>query len=65
MKAFVGVVSHPFFAVTQFDGAFVINGVPPGRYTVEASHETLGTTTASLSVAAGQPASVSFTFASR
>jgi hypothetical protein len=65
MKAFVGVVSHQYFAVTEFDGVFVINGVPPGRYTVEAWHETLGTSTASLAVTAGQPATVSFTFAAR
>ena len=37
MNAFVGVVDHPFFAVTGTDGAFSLNGLPPGTYTVAAS----------------------------
>jgi hypothetical protein len=65
MKAFVAVVPHSLFAVTQFDGVFTISGVPPGRYTVEAWHETLGTSTAQVAVAARQPATVSFAFAAR
>ena len=65
MAAFVGVVAHPFFAVSQSDGTFVINGVPPGRYTMEAWHETLGTATVPVTVAQGRTATISFTFAAR
>jgi plastocyanin len=36
MKAYVGVVSNPFYAVTGDDGTFTIKGLPPGTYTVEA-----------------------------
>ena len=43
MKAFVGVVAHPFFAVTGDDGTFSIKGLPPGEYMLEAWHERLGT----------------------
>lgn len=39
MKAYVGVLKHPLFAVTGEDGAFTIKGVPPGTYTVAAWHE--------------------------
>ena len=39
MKAFVGVMRHPFFAVSAEDGTFKISGVPPGKYTVVAWHE--------------------------
>ncbi|MGI9069454.1 MAG: carboxypeptidase regulatory-like domain-containing protein [Pyrinomonadaceae bacterium] len=39
MKSYVGVLKHPFFAVTGEDGAFTIKGVPPGTYTVAAWHE--------------------------
>ena len=45
MNAFVGVVDHPFFAVTGADGAFELKGLPPGTYTVEAWHEKFGTKT--------------------
>jgi hypothetical protein len=39
MKSYVGVLKHPFFAVTAEDGSFTIKGVPPGTYTVAAWHE--------------------------
>jgi len=39
MKSYVGVLKHPFFAVSAEDGSFTINGVPPGKYTVVAWHE--------------------------
>jgi hypothetical protein len=39
MRAYIGVLSHPFFAVTDKDGHFEIKGVPPGTYTVVAWHE--------------------------
>lgn len=39
MKSYVGVLKHPFFAVTAEDGSFTIKGVPPGKYTVIAWHE--------------------------
>ena len=39
MKSYVGVMKHPFFAVSGEDGSFTIKGVPPGTYTVVAWHE--------------------------
>lgn len=39
MKSYVGVLKHPFFAVSAEDGTFTIKGVPPGTYTVAAWHE--------------------------
>lgn len=38
MFAYVGVVDHPYFAVTDKDGNFKISGVPDGNYTVVAYH---------------------------
>jgi len=38
MFAYVGVVEHPFFAVTDKDGNFKVSGVPNGNYTIEAYH---------------------------
>ena len=38
MFAYVGVVGHPYYAVTDKDGNFKISGLPAGKYTVEAYH---------------------------
>lgn len=43
MHAWVGVVPHPYFAVTGADGSFQFRDVPPGTYTIEAWQEQLGT----------------------
>jgi len=39
MKSYIGVLKHPFFAVSADDGTFTIKGVPPGTYTVAAWFE--------------------------
>jgi len=38
MFAYVGVVEHLFFAVTDQEGNFSISNVPPGEYVLEAYH---------------------------
>ena len=38
MKAYVGVLKHPYFAVSGEDGSFTLKA-PPGKYTVAAWHE--------------------------
>ena len=45
MFAYIGVVDHPYFAVTDKDGNFTIKNVPPGKYTVEAYHLKAGSKT--------------------
>jgi plastocyanin len=52
MNAFVGVLDHPYFAVTGEDGTFSIKDLPPGTYTLAAWHERAGTKTVSVTVAA-------------
>ncbi len=42
MKSYIGVMKHPFFAVSAEDGSYTIKGVPPGTYTVVAWHEGSG-----------------------
>ena len=39
MKAYIGVMKTPFFAVSANNGAYEIKGVPPGKYTVIAWRE--------------------------
>ena len=66
MGGFVGVFSHPFFAVTGEDGTFTIKGVPPGEVEIVAWHESVrldGQKTQTATVAAGQAASVDYAFA--
>ena len=62
MNAFVGVVSHPFFAVSGADGSFTISGLPAGTYELEAWHEKLGTRTVSVTVTDGGSATAEITF---
>ena len=42
MRAFIGVLPHPHFAVTGPDGRYTFRGVPPGDYVIEAWHEVFG-----------------------
>jgi plastocyanin len=62
MNAYVGVLDHPYFAVTDADGKFDIKTLPPGTYTIEAWHEKLGTTTQSVTVGQKETKQINFTF---
>jgi plastocyanin len=50
MRAWVVVMEHPFYAVTGSEGEFALNNLPPGRYTLNIWHETLGTVTKDVTV---------------
>ncbi len=39
MSAYVHVVDHPYYAVTDAEGNFELTDVPPGKYTVKMWHE--------------------------
>ena len=62
MHAFIGVVEHPYFAVTAEDGSFTISDVPPGSYTFAVWHEKLGTQVQTITVSPHQTAAVDLTF---
>ncbi|HEX8098537.1 MAG TPA: hypothetical protein VF507_10890 [Pyrinomonadaceae bacterium] len=62
MKAYIGVLKHPFFAVSKEDGTFEIKGVPPGKYTVVAWQEKLGEKTMEVTVPAKGSATADYTF---
>ena len=64
MTAYVGVVSHPYFAVSNQLGTVTIANVPPGTYSIKAWHEQYGWTTQSVRVGAGQASNVEIKFAS-
>jgi plastocyanin len=63
MRAFVGVLDHPYFAVTGSDGSFRFDRVPAGRYTLGVWHERLGRMTEQLTVVSGKEATVDISFA--
>ncbi|MCZ6777198.1 MAG: carboxypeptidase regulatory-like domain-containing protein [Ignavibacteria bacterium] len=62
MGAYIGVFSHPYFAVTGDDGSFSLKKLPAGEYTIEAWHEKYGTQTMNVSVGAKESKTVDFTF---
>ena len=62
MRAYIGVLDHPYFAVTGADGAFDLTGLPPGTYTVEAWHETLGTQTRTVTIGERESKDITFSF---
>lgn len=62
MSAFIGVKEHPYHGVTDEEGSFRLDVLPPGTYEVEAWHERYGTLTETVTVAEGETAEVTFTF---
>ncbi len=62
MVSHIGVVEHPWFAVTDAKGQFHLPSLPPGEYGLEIWHEVLGTTTAKATVSASGTARVEVAF---
>lgn len=50
MFAYVTVVDHPYFAVTDANGAFKIANVPPGKYKIHVWHRKAGDATQEVEV---------------
>ncbi len=62
MRAWIVVAPTPFFDVTDDAGRFELKDLPPGEYTVEARHETLGTQKQTVTLAAGGAPKLEFVF---
>jgi hypothetical protein len=60
MRAWVGVLDHPYFAVSNAVGSYVIQNVPPGAYEVEAWHEKCGSVNVQTVVAADRETLLDF-----
>ncbi len=39
MRAYVGILDHPYYAVSGADGGYEIADLPPGKYTLSVWHE--------------------------
>ena len=62
MTSYMGVLDHPYFAVSGTDGAFSIEGLAPGTYVLAAWHETLGEQTQSVTIGPNETVEASFDF---
>ena len=61
MFAYVGVVEHPYFAVTDKEGNYKISGLPAGDYTVEAVHLKAGNKSEKIKVGGDEKKTQDFT----
>jgi hypothetical protein len=61
--AYICVIDHPFFAITDADGGFRFPDVPPGRYVIEAVHLKAGAVTQEVVIGHGEKKRLEFTFA--
>src|SRR5579859_8234903 len=62
MRAYINVMSHPYFAVSAPDGSFSIKNLPPGEYTLAALHEKFGEQTMKVKVGPKMDSDARFTF---
>ena len=60
MKGWLVVAEHPYYVLTDEDGNFKITDVPPGTYTLQLWHETLGQQTLKVTVKANSETKVAF-----
>jgi hypothetical protein len=63
MRLDLGVLPHPYFAVTGADGRFRLTNVPAGTYTFAAWHPTLGRREEPITVSAEGTTTVAVAFA--
>jgi hypothetical protein len=62
MKCYIGVLPHPFYAISSADGSYTIPNLPPGDYTIVAWHEKYGEQTQKVTVGAKETKTQDFTF---
>ena len=61
MFAYVNVIEHPFFGMTDTNGVFHMPLPPPGRYEIEAVHRRAGKSVQTIEVEAGKELKLDFT----
>ena len=65
MRGWIAIMENGYAAVTDAKGAFHIEGIPPGKYTVACWQETLAQSPATqeVTIEAGKPATIRFPLA--
>jgi len=62
MGAYIGVVDHPFYSVSDSAGFFSLGNLPAGDFTIEAWHENFGRQQQSLTIGEAETRTLDFTF---
>jgi hypothetical protein len=62
MRASIHIFNHPYFTNTDTTGGFELRGVPPGTYTIQFWHQTLGMKELSITVKKATPLTVNGSF---
>ncbi len=62
MTAYLGVVTHPYFAVSNTAGTFEVSRVPAGTYTIQTWHERYGVLSKPVTVKAGATVTLDFAY---
>ena len=62
MSAWIIAVDHPYYAVTDSSGNFVISDVPPGTYTVNIWQESMELASTEVTVKADEEVEINYSF---
>jgi len=62
MRAFIFVMEHPFFTVTDAQGRFTIKNLPPGEYTLATWHESFGKNNQTIKAGLDGLKAITFTY---
>jgi len=63
IRGYIYIFDHPYAAVTDASGAFVMEGLPAGEYTLKAWHEVFGTKEKRITVKSGESMEIKIAFA--
>ena len=63
MNAYIMVTEHPYHALTDAYGEYLITDIPPGNYKLRVWHESLGVLEKNVSVKTGDSQDVEFVYA--
>lgn len=63
IRGYIYIFDHPYAAVTDASGAFVMEGLPAGEYTLKAWHEGFGIQEKKITVKSGESMEIEIAFA--